>query len=136
MRAVIVLFAMLGLSGCVDMDSLIPSKNENIDRSYYLLDTKLKFFCIGNTKVCRDMTKIVSSRSLLQPIEEAYNQEVKGPNYPVTLARMIINPADGSYKTKPVGSEGRYIQVPKNDRTNIVWDTLSFIEEDLFNTRS
>lgn len=133
MRIALCLIAVLGLSGCISMDSITPSKREPADTSYYLLDTKYRFFCLGNTKQCRDMTKIVSSRAELIPIEKTYGQKIAGPNYPVSLARMVMNPADGSYTSSPVGSDGRIFKIPVNDKTKVVWETLSRIEDNLFN---
>jgi hypothetical protein len=132
MRTAIVLTTALTLTGCVDVGSLMPEDKAPSDTSFYLLDTRYKFFCLGTTKKCWDMTKIVSSRNELRPIEQAYGKEVKGPNYPVTLANMIMYPADGSYTTKPIGDDGRYVRVPINDKTRIVWETLGNIEENLF----
>lgn len=133
MRIALFLVAVLTMTGCVDMDSLIPEKGEPADKSFYLVDTKFRFICLGETSNCRDMTKIVSSRSELKPIEEAYGKEVTGPNYPVTLARIIMYPEDGSYKAQPIGSDGRFFSVPVNEKTNIVWETLTSIEKNLFN---
>ena len=82
------------------------------------------------------MTKVVSSRAQLRPIESAYGTKVKGPNYPVSLMRMIMNPADQSYKSVPVGDDGRFFKVPINDKTQVAWDTLSNIESNLFNAGS
>lgn len=132
MRIALFLVAVLGLSGCVDVNSIMPEKGQAADRSYYLVDTKFRFMCIGNTKECRDMTKIVSSRAELKPIEEAYGKSVSGPNYPVSLARMVMYPDNGSYTATPVGNDGRFFSVPVNEQTKIVWDTLTSIEEKLF----
>ncbi|WP_415892584.1 hypothetical protein ACMXYN_15315 [Neptuniibacter sp. PT8_73] len=131
-NAVLLLIAGLSLSGCMSMDSLSLGKSEPTETDYYLIDTKFRFFCLGNTKQCRDMTKVVSSRAQLKPIEEAYGMPVKGPNYPVSLTRMLMNPADGSYKSTPVGDTGRYFKIPVNDKTLTAWNTLSDIEKDLY----
>jgi hypothetical protein len=136
MRIALFLVAVLTITGCVDMNSLIPEKGEPADKSFYLVDTKFRFICLGKTKNCQDMTKIVSSRSELKPIEEAYGKKVTGPNYPVTLARIIMYPEDGSYKAQPIGNEGRFFSIPVNERTNIVWETLNSIEQNLFNQGS
>ncbi|MGH1461670.1 MAG: hypothetical protein ACRBB6_06515 [Neptuniibacter sp.] len=136
MRIALFLIAALSLGGCVNMDSLTPGKGTVYDTSYYLLDTKYKFMCLGNSKECRDMTKVVSSRADLKPIEEIYGKEVTGPNYPATLARIIMYPEDQSYQAQPLGSEGRFFQIPINAKTRVVWDTLTDIEVDLFNPAS
>ncbi len=133
MRIALFLVAVLSLSGCVDVNSIMPEKGQAADRSYYLVDTKFRFMCMGNTKECRDMTKIVSSRAELKPIEEAYSQQVEGPNYPVSLALMLLHPINNSYQAKPIGNEGRYYSIPINEQTKIVWETLSSIEQNLFN---
>ena len=136
MRVFITLIAIIGLNGCINMDAITPVFQAETDTSYYLIDTKYRFFCEGDSKRCKDMTKVVSSRGELYPIENAYNQEVKGPNYPVSLMLMIMNPNDGSYKATPVGNEGRFFKVPKNDTTDLVWNTLSSILNDLFDSGS
>ena len=133
MRIALFLVAVLGLSGCMDVNSIMPEKGQAADRSYYLVDTKFRFMCMGNTKECRDMTKIVSSRAELKPIEEAYGQTVEGPNYPVSLARMAMYPVNQNYQAKPIGSEGRYYSIPINEKTKILWETLTSIEQNLFN---
>ncbi|WP_415906194.1 hypothetical protein ACMXYX_15005 [Neptuniibacter sp. QD72_48] len=131
-NAVLLLIAGLSLSGCMSMDSLSLGKSEPTETDYYLVDTKFRFICLGNTTQCRDMTKIVSSRSQLAPIEEAYGTKVKGPNYPVSLTRMLLNPADGSYTSSPAGTTGRYFKIPVNDKTQIAWDALGTIESGLY----
>lgn len=132
MRALIILISILSLSGCISMDALTSSDKPPADNSYYLIDTKYRFLCLGNSTRCYDMTKVVSSRTKLRPIEKEYGAEVKGPNYPVSLMRIVMNPADKSYKALPVGNEGRYFKIPKNEKTNVVWETLSIIQNDLF----
>lgn len=138
MRLLTLMITALILSGCVNLGAMKDSisNREGADTSYYLIDAKFRFFCLGNTRQCRDMTKVVSSRSMLVPIEKAYGAKVKGPNYPVTLTRMLMTPLDGSYEATPVGSQGRYFKVPVNDKTNIAWDTLSDIENKLFDSGS
>lgn len=130
------LIVLLGiaLSGCLNMDSLSLGKGEERDTSFYLVDAKYRFICLGNTKICKDMTKIVSARSMLRPVEKAYDTTITGPNYPVSMVRMLLNPKDESYKSMPVGKEGRYFKLPKNEKTNTVWETMLRIEEDLFGT--
>ena len=136
MRLLIILAAIIGLNGCISMDAITPSFKAESDTSFYLIDTKYRFFCEGDSKRCRDMTKVVSSRGQLYPIEKAYNQQVKGPNYPVSLMLIIMNPNDKRYKATPVGGEGRYFKVPKNDSTDLVWTTLTSIQDDLFDSGS
>ena len=136
MRILIIITSILGLSGCLSMDALTSSDKAPTDTSYYLIDTKYRFFCMGNSNRCYDMTKVVSSRTKLRPVEKEYAAEVTGPNYPVSLMRIIMNPSDDSYKASPIGSEGRYFKIPKNAKTKIVWETLTSIQNDLFTTGS
>ncbi|MCP4596016.1 hypothetical protein [Neptuniibacter sp.] len=136
MRTALIFLALIGLSGCVSMDSLTSRDKPEADTSYYLIDTKYRFFCLGNTKSCRDMTKIVSSRAKLVPIEKAYNQKVKGPNYPVSLTRILKQPNDNSYQAKAIGQEGRFFQIPVNEKTKIVWKVLTDIETEMFSAGS
>jgi hypothetical protein len=136
MRSLLVLSLIFGLSGCLSMDSITPSPKAPRDTSYYLIDTQFRLFCQGNTKRCADMTKIVSSRAQLRPIEATYNTTVKGPNYPVSLMRMLMNPADKSYSSNPVGKDGRYYKIPSNDKTDVAWETLIGIQDNLFSSGS
>ncbi len=132
MRLAIFLLVSLGLSGCVEMKSLISEEDHPSDQSYFIVDTKFRFLCLGNSKDCKDMTKIVSARAQLSPIEEAYGKKITGPNYPISLTRMVLYPEDQSYKAIPIGNDGRFHSVPVTPRTMIVWDTLTAIEDELF----
>jgi hypothetical protein len=136
MRLFIILPIILGLSGCISMDSLTPSPKAPVDTSYYLIDTQFRLFCQGNTKRCADMTKIVSSRAQLRPIEATYNTPIKGPNYPISLMRILMSPSDKSYSSSPIGSDGRFFKIPSNDKTNVAWDTLIGIQDNLFSSGS
>ncbi|PIE24995.1 MAG: hypothetical protein CSA60_02390 [Neptuniibacter caesariensis] len=128
----LLLIAVLALTGCLNLDSIKPEQKAPRDTSYYLIDIKYKFFCLGNTLKCKDMTKIVSAQDKFRPIENAYGTAIAAPNYPVSLTRMILNPKDGSYNSTPVGTNGRYYKVPVNDKTKTVWRTLEAIENDLY----
>lgn len=132
MRALIILTSILSLSGCISMDALTSSNTTPSDTSYFIIDTKKRFLCMGNSNRCFDMTKIVSAQHLLEPIEQEYDSEIKGPNYPVSLMRIIMNPKDDSYQTTPAGSEGRYFKIPRNKKTNIAWKTLATVETYLY----
>jgi hypothetical protein len=136
MKILIIITSIFALSGCFSMDALTSSNKAPADTSYYVIDSEFRFLCLGNSKRCYDMTKVVSSRTQLQPIEVAYNAEVKAPNYPVSLMRILMKPSDGSYSATPIGTDGRFFKIPKNTKTDIAWETLTAIYNDLFMTGS
>lgn len=132
MRLAMFLTISIALSGCVNVNSLVPEERQSVGHNYFLIDTKFRLFCRSDSKNCKDMTKIVSARAQLQPIETAYGKAVTGPNYPISLSRMIMQPEDGHYNAKPIGDDGRFFSIPVTPRTQLVWDTLSSIEEELY----
>lgn len=130
MRTLILSFLLLSLSGC--FGSLSLKNQPKADRSFYVIDSKFNFFCVGNTSECLDFTQISSASGEFGPIEHAYDQKIAGPNYPANLMRMIMSPLDKSYTAKPYGENGRYFTVPKNKKTDIVWNTLEEIHAEFF----
>lgn len=126
--AITLLLVSIGLSGCISLDDITPSDTPAKDTSFYRVDTKFRFLCLGESTNCRDMSKIVSARSKLKPIESEYNTEIKGPNYPVSLMRTIMYPNDKKYTAKPLGTDGRHFSLPITPRTKVVWTTLEEIE--------
>lgn len=132
LRKSLLMMTALTLTGCLSVDSLKPGQGVPKDTDYYLVDIKYRFFCLGTTNSCRDMTKIVSAQDKLAPIEQVYGAKVKGPNYPVSLTRMVLNPPDDSYQNTPVGTNGRYFKIPINDKTKTVWRALGLAENDLY----
>ncbi|MFW1676647.1 hypothetical protein ACFVYJ_02540 [Pontibacter sp. JAM-7] len=123
LKAISMIILAATLSGCLSLSEL----SANSDESFYAIDRENRFFCRGASANCLDMTKIVSARSMLSPIEHAYQQEITGPNYPVSLMLILMNPSDGAYQATPVGRDGRFFRVPKTTRTDLVWNTLSDI---------
>ena len=132
LRTLILFPLVLGLTGCFSFSDLSLSNQPKADRSFYTIDTKFKFFCIGNTTECYDFTKIASARAELGEVERAYNQKVEGPNYPANLIRMIRFPPDKSYTSEPHGDDGRYFIVPKNKKTDAAWNTLEEVHDGFF----
>lgn len=136
MRVLIIITSILGLSGCLSMDALTSSNKAPSNTSYYVVDSKDRSLCLGNSQRCYDMAMIVSALEQLAPIENAYNTKIKAPNYPVSLTRMLINPIDGSYDAIPIGTEGRFFKIPKNAKTDITWKVLTSIYNNLYMTGS
>jgi hypothetical protein len=66
---------------------------------------------------------------MVDPIEAAYGEQVTGPNYPLSLARMLVKPADQSYSATAADENGRYYVLPMNDKTTVAWDTLNGIHD-------
>ncbi|MBV0932486.1 hypothetical protein [Marinobacterium weihaiense] len=130
MKRLSLLTAALALGGCVNLSGAL--KDDSGADAYYTLDTRYYRFCRGMTPNCQDLTSIVSVRAQLRPIEHIYGRAVQGPNYPTDLARMIIDPPDGSYTTEAMGSDGRYIRVPINRHTDTVWNTLDSAYDSIY----
>lgn len=122
------LSASVVLTGCVSVDSLMPEPSAAKDTSFYRIDTKARALCLGETTRCRDYTKIVSALPQLRPIEKDYGTQVKGPNYPVSLMRIMMQPADGAYVAQPLGTDGRHFSIPITPRTQKAWRILEEIE--------
>ncbi len=114
--------AALLLGGCVNLSGAL--KEDPTADQFYVLDTRYFQFCKGKTHRCQELTSIVSVRYKLGPIEESYGERIKGPNYPASLAKLILTPPDGSYSSEAVDAEKRYYRVPVNSKTNTVWNTL------------
>ena len=110
------------LGGCVNLSETVK-EDPTVDQ-FYVMDTRYFLFCKGETRRCQDLTTIVSIRYQLKSIEETYGQTIKGPNYPASLAQLVLAPPDGSYQSEPVGSDQRYYRVPVNSMTDKVWNTL------------
>lgn len=136
MRILIIITSILSLSGCLSMDALTSSNKAASNTSYYVIDSKDRSLCLGNSQNCLSMTIIVSALEQLEPIENTYNAKIKGPNYPVSLTRMLMTPADGSYNATPIGTEGRFFKIPKNAKTDITWKVLTSIYNNLYMTGS
>ncbi|MFC6670054.1 hypothetical protein [Marinobacterium aestuariivivens] len=116
----------LTLGGCAQLER--PTED------YYTLDSRYLLMCRGTTNHCQELSLVASGINRVDPIEDAYGQQVRGPNYPLSLARMLLKPADGSYSPKPLDDSNRYYILPVNSKTDTVWDTLddihSWIYED------
>lgn len=108
--------ATLGLAGCGSPNL----KNEE----FYTLDTRYMLLCRGTSNHCQELSLVATAISMADPIEEAYGRKIQGPNYPLSLARILLKPADGSYQGQPLEGNTRYYTLPINDKTNIAWDTL------------
>ncbi|EAR63032.1 hypothetical protein [Neptuniibacter caesariensis] len=133
LRKGLLLITAMTLTGCLGLDTMKSDQGTPKDTSYYLIDTKYKYLCLGNTSKCKDMTKIVSAQDKFTPIEQAYGKPIAGPNYPISLIRMLLNPQDGSYQSTQQGTTGRLYRIPRNEMTQTVWRTLEVIERDLYN---
>ncbi|WP_432697619.1 hypothetical protein ACQUQP_04515 [Marinobacterium sp. YM272] len=119
----------LSLTGCGG-DFL---KQDPTVSQFYTLDTDKLLLCQGLSKSCRDLIPIASAQHLVPKIEQAYDGELTGPNYPINLARMLIDPPNGGYKASPVDENGRYVQLPINAQTDTVWDVLKQAHDSIYN---
>lgn len=118
----------LALAGCGG-DFL--KQDPTVDQ-FYTLDSEKLQLCQGLTNSCMDLIPIASTQHLVPKIERAYGADLTGPNYPLNLARMLINPPDGSYKASPVDENGRYTRLPINEQTDTVWDVLKEAHESIY----
>ncbi|MBV1788798.1 hypothetical protein KQ940_12100 [Marinobacterium sp. D7] len=110
------------LSGCIDTGDLMK-QDPSVDQ-FYTLDKDRLLLCRGTSNQCQDLTLIASAEELMPQIERIYGGTISGPNYPVSLAKLITEPPQGQYKATPLGESGRYLQLPINRQTDSVWDTL------------
>jgi len=122
--------AALLLGGCVNLSEAL--KEDPTADQFYILDTRYFQFCQGETRRCQELTSIVSVRYKLGPIEAAYGARIKGPNYPASLARLILTPPDDSYQAEPVDTENRYYRIPVNSKTDTVWNTLDAAYDSIY----
>lgn len=123
MKRVVIPALIALLSGCAD--SLSLPQNDPSAEQFYTLDTQNLQLCRGNTKNCLSLTLIAVSLERAGPIERAYNTSLKGPNYPVSLAKLLISPPNQSYSATPL-SQGKTTgyRLPINAQTNSVWNVL------------
>jgi hypothetical protein len=112
---------VLSLSGCLALDTR--------QDDFYTLDTRHLQLCHGTSKNCLDLALVAPGIVLADPIEAAYAQQITGPNYPLSLARMLMKPADESYSAKAMDENGRYYLVPINSKTTVAWNTLNDIHD-------
>lgn len=125
MRLTALLLTVLTLGGCMSLDQLKPELDTTpIDNSYYMLDTKKRLLCIGNSTRCVDVNTIISSTDELTAIERTYNQTVTPPNYIVSLMRLMLRPQDGSHKATPISGKAYHYKIPATDKMDVVWRAL------------
>ena len=128
-RVLLLLSATLLLSGCLGQVSL-PGRESGAE-DYYLLDARSLILCKGESTRCFALAPVASARTQLRPLESRYGQSVSGPNYPLNLARMLINPPDGSYES--VAVDERHYRLPVNGHTDTAWRTLEGIYRSYYN---
>ena len=114
------------LSGCLTLQPA-PGVGE-----YYTLDTKKLTICMGDSHRCHTLIDFAYSQETLPPVENAYGKKVDGPNYPVEMARMMLNPPNNLYKASVKDSNGRYYKVPVNTQTNTVLRALEKASNTLY----
>jgi hypothetical protein len=119
MRLVTLFALVMTLSGCLALET----KQED----FYTLDTRYLELCRGTSNSCVELALVAPGIALADPIEAAYDQQLTQPNYPLSLAKMMLKPADGSYSATPADENGRYYMLPINDKTTVVWNTLNSI---------
>ncbi|MBS98194.1 MAG: hypothetical protein CMI01_05905 [Oceanospirillaceae bacterium] len=128
-RTLLSSLALITLTGCIDSGNLL--KREAGVGKYYLLDSERLMLCRGQSNDCRDLVLIASSEERMPAIEDAYGASIEPPNYPVSLARMIVNPPAQQYQAQALGN-GRYIQLPANDQTDAVWNALDGATDSIY----
>lgn len=109
------------LSGCIKTEGLL--QRDPTANNYYKLDTQDLKICRGETSICYTFAPISAARTLLKPVEEIYGKHVRGPNYPVNFAHMLLNPPNASYTAAPQ-PDGRFYHLPVNEYTDTVWTSL------------
>jgi len=117
--SVVLLGAML--AGCMGSSGL--QRDPTVDQ-FYTLNKERLLLCRGTSSQCQDLILIASAQEFLPPIERAYGTEVRGPNYPLSLAKLLMEPPQGQYEATPIGDSGRIVQLPINRLTDSVWQAL------------
>ena len=128
-RVLLASLLALVVSGCINT---LQESAKATDTSYYKVDLKDYSFCRGNSRQCHNLNTILSATEHAQPIERAYNQKITGPNYRASLLRMMLNPKDQSYKAEQLSDNGRFHKLPKNEKTDAVWNSMVAIHQDLY----
>lgn len=118
----------LSLAGC---GGDLLKQDPTIDQ-FYTLDSEKLRLCQGLSNSCRDLIPFASALHLIPKIERGYDTDLKGPNYPLSLARLMIDPPNGDYKVSPVDENGRYLRLPINEQTDLVWDVLQEAHESIY----
>lgn len=121
----------LALSGCINTDNLLKPA-PGVDE-YYTFDSQQLRLCRGESRTCHELSVIVSDRLVLKPVEQAYNSRINGPNYPMQLARLLLNPPHNEYDAQPIGDGEHTYRLPINDQTNAVWQALDTAFNNLYN---
>lgn len=128
-KVLLLLSATLLLSGCLGQIS--RPATDTAAQDYYLLDARSLRLCKGESTRCFALAPVASARTQLRPLELRYGQSVSGPNYPLNLARMLINPPDGSYES--IAVDDRHYRLPMNAHTDTAWRTLENIYRSYYN---
>ncbi|WP_188751293.1 hypothetical protein [Marinobacterium zhoushanense] len=115
------LLLALALGGCID--SQLLQRDPTIGQ-FYTLDTERLRLCQGSSVLCHDLVIVAYSRTVLPEVEKIYGAEVRGPNYPLSFARLLMNPPGGEYQPSAVGSDSRYLRLPANELTDTAWRAL------------
>ncbi|UTW10311.1 hypothetical protein [Marinobacterium rhizophilum] len=121
MRILTLLAVALTVTGCLALET----KKED----FYTLDTRYLELCRGSSNNCVELALVAPGIVFADPIEEAYAAQITAPNYPLSLAKMMLKPADASYSAKAADDSGRFYLLPVNDKTNVAWDTLNSIHD-------
>ncbi|MBY4675633.1 hypothetical protein [Marinobacterium arenosum] len=122
----------LTLAGCMSLNDLKPADDGS--SQYYILDTASRMLCKGTSNRCQDLAPINTANHLLKPIEEAYGQTVEGPNFSVSLMKLVLQPPDNAYPVQAISGKRYHYRLPINEQTRVVWDTLGDIYADIYNT--
>jgi len=120
------------LSGCLSLGQTQPKENSAHNR-YYTLDAQALRLCQGDSRTqCFELNRIAGARFMFKPIEDKYGQSVQRPNYPRSLAMMLINPPDQSYVSERVDIDGQIYRLPANDHTHLAWRTIDNIFKTIY----
>lgn len=130
MKRFITLFvSVLFLAGC----GSISVPKSNMERgSFYSIDLQKLVVCHHIETTCLSLTLMASYHRPLDGIAAEYGQAaIPGPNIPLNLARLMINPPDQRYSAEQRGETGRYYRVPINASTNKIWAGLRAADDNL-----
>ncbi|WP_409525020.1 hypothetical protein [Nitrincola sp. MINF-07-Sa-05] len=130
MKRLITLFvSAIVLAGC----GSISVPKSNMERgSFYSIDLQKLVVCHHLETDCLSLSSLASYHHPLDGIAAEYGQpEISGPNIPLSIARLMVNPPDQRYTAEQRGETGRFYRVPINASTNKIWAGLRAADDNL-----
>lgn len=128
-RFITLLLSVFVLAGC----SSVSIPKSSMERgSFYSVDLQTLTVCHHIETTCLSLTLMASYHRPLDGIAAEYGvAQIPGPNIPLSLGRLMINPPDQRYSAEQRGETGRFYRVPINASTNRIWAGLRAADDNL-----